>query len=167
MQLVLSRALLALYLLVLIWLVLFKFSFNLSTALDHQTGLNLIPFAASSSINGGINFREIIYNCIFFIPLGLLLSVNFKKIEFKWKFSLIIVLSLVAEIVQYIFAIGASDITDLITNALGGFLGLVVYDLSKRFVNNKNLDRVIISIGIVLFLLFIANVIRLLLGHMR
>ncbi|WP_146548255.1 glycopeptide resistance protein VanZ-A [Rummeliibacillus suwonensis] len=154
---ILSRGLLALYLVILIWLVLFKFSFNISSVLNYQhRSLNLIPFAAPSIVNGEINFRESIYNCIVFIPFGLLLNVNFKKTGFYPKFAFILFFSLTAEFLQFVFAIGATDITDLITNTAGGFLGLKLYELSNKYMNNEKLDRVIISVGILLFVLFIS-----------
>lgn len=153
---ILYRGLLALYLVTLIWLVLFKFSFHISKVLNyHHRSLNLIPFAAPSIVNGEINFSEMIFNCIFFIPFGLLLSVNFKKIRFLPKLTFILVFSLTAELIQFIFAIGATDITDVITNTVGGFLGLKLYDLSNKYISTKKLDRVIISVGALLFVLFI------------
>ncbi|WP_275351543.1 VanZ family protein, partial [Enterococcus faecium] len=76
------------------------------------------PFTATG------NFREMIDNVIIFIPFGLLLNVNFKEIGFLPKFAFVLVLSLTFEIIQFIFAIGATDITDVITNTVGGFLGL-------------------------------------------
>jgi glycopeptide antibiotics resistance protein len=55
----LSKTLLALYLLILLWLVLFKFSLDLSSVLDYQTrSLNLIPFADFSRNS----LREMIFN---------------------------------------------------------------------------------------------------------
>jgi glycopeptide antibiotics resistance protein len=166
MEKVLSRALLIVYLLILVWLVLFKFSFNLSV-MHNGTGLNLIPFAASGNMHGGINFSEIILNCLFFIPLGLLLGVNLKKTEFIWKLSLVIMFSLTAEIIQFIFAMGAADITDVITNTTGGFLGLAIYELCKKFASDKKLDRTVITVGVVLFLVFGAGVVRLAVGRMN
>ena len=116
---------LAAYLAILIWLVLFKFSFNISSVLHyHHRSLNLIPFAAPSRVNGRVNFGEITYNCIFFIPLGLLLNINFKKAGSLNKLAFIIAFSLTAELIQFVFAIGATDITDLIMNTVGGFVGL-------------------------------------------
>jgi glycopeptide antibiotics resistance protein len=145
----LSRGMLALYLVMLIWLVPFKLTFNISAIFDHhRRNLNLIPFAS--------NFGEMILNCIFFIPFGLLLSVNFKKAGFITKLAFITLFSLMAELIQYIFAIGAADITDLITNTFGGFLGLTVYGLGNKYISHKRLDRVIISIGAFLFVFFIA-----------
>jgi glycopeptide antibiotics resistance protein len=157
MRKILSRGLLVLYLMTLTWLVLFKLTFNISRVLNyHHRSLNLIPFAAPKIVNGRIDFGEIILNCVFFIPFGLLLSVNFKKVGFLPKLAFILVFSVTAELIQFIFAIGATDITDVITNTVGGFLGLKLYDLSNKYINTEKLDRVIISVGTLLFVLFIS-----------
>lgn len=154
---ILSWGLLALYLVMLIWLVLFKLTFHISSVLHYQhRSLNLVPFAAPSRVNGQINFGEMIFNCIFFIPFGLLLNVNFKKVEFLPKFASILIFSFTVELIQFIFAIGATDITDLITNTLGGLLGLKLYDLSNKYINTKKLDILIISTGTLLLVLFIS-----------
>jgi len=154
MSKIFSRGLLAFYLVILIWIVLGKASFNISSVLEFQNrSINLIPFAAPIPPYT-LNLRETIYNCVFFIPFGLLLSVNFKNISFWRKLAFILVLSLIFEIIQYIFAIGTSDITDLITNTLGGFLGLKLYDLGSKYLNNEKLDRVIIAVSILLLILF-------------
>ena len=152
---ILSRGLLALYLVILIWLVLFKLQYNILSVLFnyHHRSLNLIPFAAPSIVNG--SFREMIDNVIIFIPFGLLLNVNFKEVGFLSKFAFILVLSLTFELIQFIFAIGATDITDVITNTVGGFLGLKLYGLSNKYINNKKLDRVIIFVGILLLVLLL------------
>ena len=141
----------------LIWLVLFKFSLHISHVFaHHHRSLNLIPFAAPSMVNGKINYAEMVYNCVFFIPLGLLLNVNYKKVGFLPKLAFIAGFSITAEIIQFIFAIGATDITDVITNTLGGFLGLKLYDVSTKHITNKKLDQAIVLVGILLFLAFIA-----------
>jgi glycopeptide antibiotics resistance protein len=155
MRITLSRALLALYVGTLIWLVLFKLKFDISSVLHYRhRSLNLIPFGASKMVNGKTDFGEIILNCAFFIPFGLLLNVNFKKVGFLPKLTIILVFSLTAELLQYIFAIGATDITDVISNTAGGFLGLKLYELSNGYVSPKKLDSVIISVGTVLFVIF-------------
>ncbi len=154
---IVARGLLALYVAILLWLVLFKFSFNISAVLAaHRRSLNLIPFAAPSVVNGGVNFSEIVYNCLFFIPFGVLLQVNFKNIGFLPKLAAILTFSLALEAMQYLFAIGATDITDVITNTVGGFLGLACYRLGRKYVDQKKLDRVVLSIGTFLLVVFIA-----------
>ncbi|MBS1597340.1 MAG: VanZ family protein [Bacteroidetes bacterium] len=155
---ILSRGLLTLYVMILIWLVLFKTSFSISTlvAHHHQRSLNLVPFAAPSMIGGRINYSEMVFNCVLFIPFGLLLDVNFKKTGFFPKLVFMLIFSLSVEITQYIFAIGATDITDVITNTVGGFLGLILYSVSNRYIKTEKLDRFIISVGILLLLLFVS-----------
>src|SRR5580765_8591079 len=146
-----SRGLLALYIVTLIWIILFKLTFNISKILHYQhRSLNLIPFAAPSKVHGRINYGEIILNCLFFIPLGLLLNVNFKKIGFLPKLAFIMIFSVSAELIQYIFAIGATDITDVITNTAGGIIGLKLYDINNKYIKTEKLDRVILSVGSIL-----------------
>jgi glycopeptide antibiotics resistance protein len=155
MKKILSGSLFALYLVTLLWLVLFKLRVNISSVFnDHHRSLNLIPFAAPSMVHGEIGYGEMIYNCLFFIPFGLLLSVNFKKPGFLKKLAIIMVFSVTVELIQFIFAIGATDITDVITNTLGGFIGLTLYALCNKYINSEKLDRVINVIGAVLFVLF-------------
>jgi glycopeptide antibiotics resistance protein len=155
---ILSRGLFVLYIILLIWLVLFKFSFQILSVFDHHhRSLNLVPFAAPSiAKDGGINYGEMILNCIFFIPFGLLLNVNFKTVGFLPKLAFILFFSFTAEIIQYICAIGATDITDVITNTTVGLLGLALYGFSNRYINTKKLDSIIIAGGIVLLVLFIS-----------
>jgi glycopeptide antibiotics resistance protein len=155
MKKILSGSLLALYLMTLLWLVLFKLRVNISSVFDdHYRSLNLIPFAAPVKINGEIGYGEMVYNCLFFIPFGLLLSVNLKKHGFLSKLTFIMLFSVTVEIIQFVFAIGATDITDVITNTLGGLIGLTLYTLCNKYVNSEKLDRVINVIGAVLFVLF-------------
>ena len=55
-------------------------------------------------------------------------------IPFLKKFIPIFLTSLFFETVQFVFAIGASDITDLLANTLGGVIGMgVFFILSKIF----------------------------------
>ena len=147
MEKVLPRTLLTAYLLVLTWLILFKFSFDLTSVLiDHQSqSVNLIPF-----VDGGS--REMIDNIIVFIPFGLLLSVNLKQTGFWEKLFYIFTFSLAAEVIQFVLAIGTTDITDVIANTFGGLLGLTFYKLTKKYIDSKKIDLVITVIGTVLLL---------------
>jgi glycopeptide antibiotics resistance protein len=154
MQKVLSKGMLALYLVILVWLVLFKFSFHLSIIFEHhRRSINLIPFAASHT-------GEMILNCIFFIPFGLLLSVNYKKVNLPVKLALILLFSFSAESLQYVLAIGATDVTDLFTNTLGGLLGLILYRIGEKFMNPNRLDTVIITVGAILLVFFVGMMVN-------
>lgn len=153
----LARWMFAFYLAMLTWVLLFKLRLRLSAVLHRRhRSLNLTPFAAPSMVNGQINYGEMVLNCLVFIPFGLLLSAAFKKIAFLPKFACILLFSLAVELTQYIFAIGAADITDVILNTTGGLLGLVLYELSNKYIATEKLDRTIVSVGTVLLVLFIS-----------
>jgi len=94
-------------------------------------------------------------NFMIFIPFGLLLGVNMKKMTFWRKLAIIFISSFAVETLQFIFAIGITDITDIITNTLGGLVGLLIYDLCKKYVNNKRLDQFITILGAVLIVLLL------------
>jgi glycopeptide antibiotics resistance protein len=149
----LSKTLLAVYLLVLLWLLLFKFSMHPGSVIAnyHVRVINLIPLAGASKGNP----LELAYNVVAFIPLGLLLGVNFSKTVFRRKLLFILLLSMSVEITQYVLAIGRTDITDVITNTLGGYLGLTLYDLSQKYVDKEKLNRFIVVAGTILVVLFL------------
>lgn len=148
---ILSKVLLIIYLVVLTWLILFKLTLNFAAPLGHNSrSLNLIPFGAPAMVNGKVGYGEMILNAVIFIPFGLLLRVNFKELSLKTTVLLIVGYSLIVELIQYIFGIGSSDITDLLLNCIGGCIGLLLYHLSARLITTKKLDIIVISIGALL-----------------
>ena len=116
----------ALYLILLIWLVLFKLEPRFWALPQTGRSLNLIPFGASMMQNCGISLSEIIYNALFFVPLGIYLSL-LNITEKAWHGILIgLAISIACEAVQYLFKIGASDITDVLMNTLGTAIGAAI-----------------------------------------
>jgi|SRR5687768_3226023 len=142
-----SRTLFAAYLFILLWLVLFKFSYDPFAVLrDFQTrSLNLIPFARTRN-------SEMISNIVAFIPFGVMLGVNFKQVVFRYKIAVIFAFSLAVEIIQYALAIGVADITDIIMNTLGGLMGLAAYGSVSRHTDDNYLDRYILVAGTLILL---------------
>jgi glycopeptide antibiotics resistance protein len=138
----LSRALFAAYILILVWLVLFKFSYDPLTVIQNSQirKLNLVPFAWARE-------SEMIANIVAFIPFGVMLGVNFKPLTVKQKIAAIFAFSLALEAIQYALAIGVSDITDLIMNTLGGLVGLTAYGAVARHADDKYLDRSVLVAG--------------------
>lgn len=121
----LSKTLFIIYVIVLLWLVLFKLSFDVFWTRDIQNrSLNLIPFLYSPTGSLQHHLIEILVNIIAFIPFSFLLSHSFKKRSYRYKLMVVLSLSLVVEAVQFVFAIGVADITDIIANTLGGVIGL-------------------------------------------
>jgi glycopeptide antibiotics resistance protein len=151
------KLLFGLYLSVLLWLLLFKFSYDIVSVIEHHQArsVNLIPFAGLSSGNA----REMIENVIVFIPLGLLFSINIRSLSFWYKLGVISLISLAVETFQFILGIGITDVTDLITNMVGGLIGLALYNLAGKYVSEKVLHRcaagiIFILLAAVLFLRF-------------
>lgn len=131
----LAQLLFFIYILGLVWLVLFKLSFHPLAFLEmtNTRSLNLTPLAMS----GGR--REVLFNILAFIPFGILLTMNAPKISFLNKLAISILLSFSFESLQYLLAIGATDITGLITNSLGALLGISFYYLLiKVFFKSKS-----------------------------
>jgi glycopeptide antibiotics resistance protein len=153
----LTRLLLAVYSGILIWLILFKFSVHIASVLHYdKRSVNLVPFSNFSGSSG-----EIFDNVFVFIPFGLLMANNFKQLVLWRKLLVILIFSLTMEVLQYIFAIGASDITDVITNTAGGLVGFTAYTLGSRCVDQEKLDSFIVRVGtplLVLFLLALAAI---------
>src|SRR5215204_1304140 len=143
----LDRTLFAAYLLILLWLVLFKFSYDPVAVLrDFQTrSLNLTPFAYARN-------SEMISNIIAFIPFGVMLGVNFKHVAFRYRIAVIFAFSLAVEIIQYVLAIGATDITDLIMNTLGGLVGLSAYAVASKQTDDQTLELSITLSGMLILL---------------
>ena len=116
-----SKALLVvfgIYLALLVWCILFKFALR-PEEIPHLRGINLIPYAAAVVVNGKVQISEIIENMLVFLPFGLCISAFYPDSEIQNRILLASGLSLFFEVTQYIFAIGASDITDVIDNTLG------------------------------------------------
>lgn len=98
------------------------------------SSVNLVPFRtiisyllSDNSILSSFAFSNVLGNIVLFIPLGVYLTL-FNRDKRLYKNVLwIALISLTAEVIQYIFKIGASDIDDLILNVLGGFLGIAAY----------------------------------------
>ena len=113
------------YCVILTWIIIFKLQFSFED-LPHFRSLNLIPFSESAIVNDKMNFDEIIHNMLVFIPFGIFIHVLLEEKTLIKQFIPIILTSLLFEGIQYIFAISASDITDVLSNSLGGVIGVVI-----------------------------------------
>ena len=137
----LTRILFATYFLILIWILLFKMSFSLDELYKNRS-INIIPFIGSVIVNGRIYIDEIINNIVVFIPIGIYICMLKEDWSILKQISVGFFISLGIEVLQFILAIGATDITDLIGNTLGGIVGIgVFYLFSKVFKNKTNNDK--------------------------
>lgn len=131
----LTTVLFATYLIVLIWIILFKFGVRFSY-MEYRS-VNLIPFAEYFSSTGKIDLSEIILNVIIFIPLGVYSGILFNRWTLSAKLFLFFLISFLFEGLQYAIRIGAFDLTDIITNVFGGVTGLIVYEVVAKIIRNR------------------------------
>jgi glycopeptide antibiotics resistance protein len=120
--------------------------------------VNLIPLLGSFDNNGVIRFSEIRNNILVFIPLGIYIGMLKSKWSFAKKVLATVVLTLAFEITQFIFAIGRADITDVLSNTLGGVIGIGIYALLFKLMKgrtNKVLN-ILAAVLTALIILFVA-----------
>jgi glycopeptide antibiotics resistance protein len=129
----LTIILFVLYILGLTGIILFKLPFY-SEKSGRIREINLIPLLGSFDDNGLIQLGEIMGNVVIFIPLGIFVSMIKSTWSFVEKILPIIDLTLVFEIVQFAFAMGRTDITDVLANTLGGIIGVGLYALVFKYV---------------------------------
>ena len=150
----LTRGLLIVYLAALIWIIIFKMQLSFQ-GLPHLRNINLIPFAESMVTNGKTNYSEIINNAAAFIPFGIFMGMLLQGQAFFKKVAPVFLTSLAFEVIQFVFSIGASDITDLLANTFGGLIGIgFFFLLEKVFKRNtlKILNLICLAGGIILVL---------------
>ena len=153
----LTRILFAVYFLILVWILLFKMSLSMDE-LYKSRSINIIPFMGSVIVNGRIDTSEIINNVLVFIPVGIYVCMLKKDWSILKKISVGFFISLGIEVLQFVLAIGATDITDLIGNTLGGIIGIgVFYLFSKVFKNKTNkIINILASIATILLIALIS-----------
>lgn len=148
----LTTVLFILYLIALYWILLLKLGVRFSYMENRRA--NLIPFNEPFILNS-----ENILNVVIFVPLGIYLGILFKERLFGKKLLFIFLLSLIVEGLQYMLRLGAFDVTDLMTNTLGGVVGLMIFKaIEKAFDNSVKAQKFINKIaatGTVLMILLL------------
>lgn len=132
------------YVLLLSWIIVLKFRINISD-LKYIRKVNLIPFRSN-------NLKEAMVNLILFVPLGMYLKYLFKDKKIL-NVLVIILTSLFYEVLQYIFHIGVSDITDIIINVIGGVIGILLINVITKIINKlkcSNLLKRILEIILII-----------------
>lgn len=154
-----THILFTIYIFLVIWIILFKLSVSIEQ-LPHFRSFNLIPFYYPNETTYQI--KEVLENMIIFIPFGLYLktlNINSERTVF-----LGFLLSLSLELSQYIFCIGASDITDLITNTTGAFIGVDLYFLLKKILKEKT-NKIILVLASIITILFVSLIVIILVNN--
>ncbi len=125
------------YCIFLIWLIIFKLNFSLSE-IQKVRDIYIIPFYFKNFKLLFIPLFDAILNFLVFVPFGVLIQ-KILKTKLYLKIIITFLVSLFFETFQYALAIGISDITDLITNTLGGVVGILIE--SKYSLTYKDIIR--------------------------
>ena len=128
------KILFGIYLALIVWIILFKMavSYEDIAVMTGVRSVNLIPFGEYAVVNNGIDFQEIIYNIVVFIPCGVYVGILNKEMRLYKKVLIVLAISVCMETMQYIFALGRTDISDIIENTAGGAAGAAVIELIRR-----------------------------------
>lgn len=112
---------------------------NLFSAIGaSERTISIIPFQsiydmAVSNTSIGRIIENVLGNIVLFIPFGILFPIISNK-KHKEVLCAAIIFSLLIEITQFLFALGSTDVDDLIFNVLGAYIGYFVSDkISKQF----------------------------------
>jgi glycopeptide antibiotics resistance protein len=132
-----NSVMLAVYLLFLIWAILWKCRVPFIGGTERV--INLIPFSGNSGY-------EILFNLVLFVPLGFYVASVVKIHGVIKQILTVLAVSLVFEILQYLLAVGSSDITDLILNTLGGASGIIGFFMLKML-SGKHTDKMVLIAG--------------------
>nr|WP_244163254.1 VanZ family protein [Paenibacillus pectinilyticus] len=149
------------YLFLLIFL--FKYVSPLAIFSPNRTNyrsLDVIPFNTIYSYLSGelhvspiIVMTNILGNIILFMPLGLYVQLLKKDKRLSISMLIVFLVSLLVEILQYIFGIGATDIDDIILNSLGGFIGIYVYKVLSRIFKDEQKVRLTLVLTVLIVIL--------------
>lgn len=159
----LTLVLFAIYLLALTWLILFKLQFSVPVMKEGRV-VNLLPLLGSFDGGGVIRFAEIRVNILAFIPLGIYLCMLEDRWPFVKKVIAIVGFTLAFEITQFVFAIGRADITDVLSNTLGGMIGIGIYALLSKVLKGRT-NQAVNVLAAVFTILAVLLVVLLLLSH--
>ncbi len=133
------------YLVVLFWIIVLKMSVRF-TYMGQQRSMNLIPYNQPLMLNGKADFGEIILNTIVFVPMGVYAAILYTKWTAVKSILFFAFSSLMLESIQYITALGAFDITDIINNTLGGTFGLFLFKILEKLSGNSTKAQKIVNI---------------------
>lgn len=153
-----------LYLVFLLKLLLF------SRVPGSERSINLIPFGsiaeylfAGTAEAKRFAFANLGGNILVFIPLGAYSTFLWRRARMRTLLLVIVCASVTVEVIQGVFAVGTSDIDDVILNTVGGTLGVLAV-LALRAKRRPGVVRTVIAGASALaapVLCFLAFVVRL------
>ena len=166
---------LMLYLLLLIWVVIFKmgipelileaghtvppYSFSKNQIEYIQLSIkDKIVWAFTLNVHGTVKviILDFVTNIATFMPLGMVLASIIKKHNVIYPVLIGFTVSLIVEIFQLCTLFGRCDFYDLVFNTVGTLFGILLYILLVKVVKKDKINLVINIFGIVVNVIMLA-----------
>lgn len=139
------------YIICLFQITAFRFGglgWDLDSMLTRQTRVNGVPLVAIWNwVKKGVwwhLFYNVMGNCVWFVPLGVLLPALYRG--YRKHMGRVVFIGLVVsttiEILQFVFCTGVTDIDDVIFNTIGTAMGYtlwVAFDLLRKIIRRENI----------------------------
>lgn len=123
------------YTIVLALIILFKFDINYTAFLHEMLSknnevnrVNLVPFRNIRTyldVWGSYGFENLAGHVVAFIPVGIGIRYLFAKNSIKAVLWCLLI-TVLFEMIQYVFCIGFLDVDDIILNLMGSVIGILV-----------------------------------------
>lgn len=144
----------SMYILLFLWLIVFTYVSPIELFNPDRLSIrsvNLIPFQEigrylSGTISSSVAINNLLGNIVLFIPFGLYLQLFKEDKRVLPNVSIVFFVSLVIEILQFVLAIGISDVDDIVLNTIGGIIGIFIYKMLSLWLNDLKKTRRIITI---------------------
>jgi glycopeptide antibiotics resistance protein len=121
--------------------------------------VNFTPFRGNTG-------WEMQFNCLLFVPLGFYVAAAMEKWGVAKQILTIFAASFLLEALQFAFAIGRSDITDLLMNTLGGAIGICGFGLIKKLCGKRAGTITLILGGLMIAFVLYCGVCFIALGYL-
>jgi len=114
-------------------------------------GVSLVPLRSIAQYIGVGSLRgavmvNLLGNVVMFAPLGFYATALRKDKRILTNLLCVFLFSLTAEIIQYVFARGISDIDDILLNCLGGLLGIFFFKILTLLIKNEAKARTAVAV---------------------
>lgn len=113
---------------------------------DGRGPVNLIPFQSLSDSFAlgdfyvGVALYDLVLNFLLYLPLGLFAALRFHHLSLSAWVVVVVALSAAIEITQGLVLNRSADVTDVLTNALGGTFGFVLARVTQRLYSRLRRD---------------------------
>lgn len=143
------------YLLLLTWMIVFKMDLTVLYGRYGYASINLIPFAGTAVYDGVLDFPEILFNVVSFIPFGIYMEMLHRKASWITNLLIMLLVSLAFEVTQYVLLLGMADVTDWLANGLGGAIGINIMYVLTSIWREKAYDRMNVFCSLLTFFIIL------------